>query len=304
MRGLVENWKVVLLSLIVAATFWLFNALNKDYNARLDYPIEFKFSNDSLVIMRPLPETVELDVSGIGWNLFKKTFLLNAKPIVIRLDNPTDIKYLPRASIVPLISDQLEGLNINYVVTDTLHFDIEKKVSKVIDILVDSANIKLEEHYRITSPVNVNPDTAQVIGAQRFIQNIPDIYTLLIEETITGDYDDEIEIELPENSYLRAIPYEINVTFDITKFIRDSVLVTPEIINFPPDAYILDTSVYIHYTFQEGDYEEISTSDFNLLIDYEKIITSDSSIQLIITGFPQLANEFELKPKKVKVSYE
>ncbi len=110
-----NNWKVVLLSIIGATTFWFFNALNKDYDARISYPIEFQFDRDSVVIMQPLPTTLSIDVSSGGWNLLRKTFWFNVTPIQIVLENPTEIGFYTRNSLMPIVSDQLDELKINYL---------------------------------------------------------------------------------------------------------------------------------------------------------------------------------------------
>ena len=152
-KGL-NNWKVVVLSLIGATTFWFFNELNKEYTTRLIYPLEFNFQRDSVVVMRPLPETINVDVTSGGWNLLRRTFILfNPTPITIELFNPTLIKFYTRATMMPIVRDQLDELKVNYLVTDTLFFDIEEKQSRIIGLSIDSANTELRDNYRITSSI-------------------------------------------------------------------------------------------------------------------------------------------------------
>ena len=75
--GINENWKVVVLAVAGAATFWLFNALNKNYDTRLNYPVVFEFNRDSVVVVTPLAEEINIDVNGGGWNLIRNTFWIN-----------------------------------------------------------------------------------------------------------------------------------------------------------------------------------------------------------------------------------
>ena len=94
-----NNWRAILLSVLAATTFWFFNALNKNYSTRLNYPLGFSFTRDSVVVVNPLPDKVVVDVSGGGWNLMRKTFLFSATPILLQLDNPTEIKFFTKAFI-------------------------------------------------------------------------------------------------------------------------------------------------------------------------------------------------------------
>lgn len=100
-----ESWRVILLCLLAGTTFWLLNALNKNYNTKINYPIRFLLDNaDSVVIVKELPEKVEIDVSGGGWNLLRKTYWFNINPITIPLNNPTQINYILGSSLEPIIS--------------------------------------------------------------------------------------------------------------------------------------------------------------------------------------------------------
>ena len=167
--GMNDNWKVVVLAIAGAATFWLFNALNKDYDTRISLPLEFVFNRDSVVVVTPLAKKVDVDVNGGGWNLLRKSFRLNSSPINIELDNPTEISYYTQSSLVPIISDQLRGFRLNYVITDTLFIDIEEKVSKKVMVAIDSMNIPLESNFRLTSPITIDVDTLTLTGPKSLL---------------------------------------------------------------------------------------------------------------------------------------
>ena len=98
--NLINNWKVVMFSFLGATTFWLFRSLSQDQSALISYPIEFVFDEDSVVVMDPLPETVKIDVSSGGWNLFRRTLLFSVEPLKVELDNPSEIKFLNRSFLM------------------------------------------------------------------------------------------------------------------------------------------------------------------------------------------------------------
>ena len=196
MYRVLKNWKVVLLSLGGATTFWFFNALNKDYNAVINYPIEFQFARDSVVILDPLPSSVTIDVSSGGWNLIRKTLFFNVTPIQIELENPTEISYYTRSALFPLVIDQLEELQINYLVTDTLYINIDKKKTKKFLAKIDSLKIPLKDSYRLTSSIQITPDTIELTGAQSFLDTLGQYYYLSFDtKEIDDSFDKKIEVE-------------------------------------------------------------------------------------------------------------
>ena len=138
------RWKVVLLSFLGAATFWFFSALGKEYSYRFRHPIEFVYNHDSLIAVRPLPEFVEIDVTGGGWDLFRETNWFGGDPILFDLENPAAIRYLTRPTILPILTDQLSQFRVNFLFTDTLYIDIDRKDQRHVNLSVDSLTISLD----------------------------------------------------------------------------------------------------------------------------------------------------------------
>jgi YbbR domain-containing protein len=298
-----ENWKVVLLSVLGATIFWFFNALNKDYSAKVNYPLEYTFENDSVVVMKPLAKAVRIDVAGGGWSLIRKTFWFNVDPINISLDNPTDIKYYTRSSLVPLISDQLDGLHLNFVITDTLFIDIEEKVVKQLKVQVDSLGISLKENYRITSPIRISPDSVYVTGPKS-IMNKMNLYVWvdMNKNNLDDDFNDEVSLLLPAEGFVTPSPNEIKLQFTVEEFLFIDLPIKIDAINFPTDSsiYLLDSIMTVHYVVNETAEKSIDPTDFNVTVDYSFYNKADSTISPIVMYSPEAAIEVEI-PEKIKV---
>ena len=56
------NLRIVFLSLLTATIFWFFNALNKEYTAKINYPVEIIYGRDSLVAVNELPKHIPVNV--------------------------------------------------------------------------------------------------------------------------------------------------------------------------------------------------------------------------------------------------
>ena len=301
--GLKENWKVVTLSILGATTFWLFNAMNKSYETRVDYPLTFVFEQDSVVIMKPLATTINLDLTSGGWNLMRRTMKANAVPIEIQLDNPTVIKYLTRSSLIPLLSDQLgrNGLELGYVFTDTLFVDIEPKIFKQLPIMIDSLAIPLGRGYRLVGPIEQQHDSVLVSGPESIMKRVnKSIKVRFSDKEIDGNFNDEIGFEL--ESKMKAEPKETKVQFLVSRFLAKEITIAVEPLNFPEDSTVAlqQPEVVLYYTIKE-DEDDVNASDFSVVADYALMHTSDSTISPLLMYAHEKALDIVLSNERIKV---
>jgi hypothetical protein len=306
-RKIIDNWKVVLLSMIGATTFWFFNALNKEYSAMVEYPVEFVMSRDSIVIMDPLPETITIDISGGGWGLFRNTLWFSVDPIRVQLDNPTDIRFLTRSTMMPLIKEHLSDVTVNFLYSDTLSIQIEKKISKKVKLLIDSANVNLEENHRIVSPIRIEPAEIAIIGPETIINSLQDAYYIPISrKEIDDNFQQRMTIPLPFEDIMVADPSQVEASFEVDRFDQKSIIIPIEQLNFPADStYALsDTTVTINYIIQRSKDRKYIFSDFGVSLDYNMLDRSDSSIQPLIIYYPEEIDDLTMIPPKVQLLSE
>lgn len=302
--GFKQNWKVVFLSIVGAATFWFFNAMSKDYDTRVEYPVEFQFDRENVVILQPLAKTVKIDVSSGGWMLLRKTIKFNANPIQITLENPTDIKYLTRSSLIPIITEQLEGLNLRYVVTDTIYFDIEEKITKRAYIAVDSFNIPLHDNYRVTSKIKVNRDSISLTGPKSMMDELMEpIYISFDQIDIDHNVDEEFGYVL--DPLIQANPPKTKVNFEVARFLLKQVSIPVEFRNFPNDSSVVPSrrDIQIFFTISESLVDEVKASDFSVTADYKMLNRRDSTVSPMLLYGHEKAVDIVLAYDKLKVDY-
>ncbi|SMD35939.1 hypothetical protein SAMN04488029_2618 [Reichenbachiella faecimaris] len=302
--GLKDNWKVVVLSILGATTFWFFNAMNKSYDTRVDYPLSYTFAEDSVVVINPLAKQIKIDVTSGGWNLIRKTLRINATPINIPLDNPTEIKFLTRSSLIPMISDQLDGLRLIYVVTDTLFFNIEEKITKKLPVYIDSISIPLSQSYRMVSPISCSVDSAWVSGPKSTMMQMPEYVQLDFSNmSIDGNFDEELRYFVGE--HVRVQPAEATVKFQVAKYLAREISLPIELLDFPQDssAYLTDSNIVLYYTIKEDDEDEVSASDFSVTADYSMRNMSDSTVVPILMYAHEKALDIVLASDRIKLTF-
>src|SRR6185369_8694832 len=153
------NWKAVLLCILAAMVFWIFNAFNKEYATNLRFPILFEFNGERYVPAEHFPKSVTLNVSGIGWDLFRRRIGVKVPQVIIPLDRPAETRKIVAGTLIPVIATQIGNLKINFVVTDTLRIQIDKRDSHRYKLKADISNVNFREGYGRISPVVVLPDS-------------------------------------------------------------------------------------------------------------------------------------------------
>ena len=304
-----KDWKVVVLCVIAAITFWVFNALNKNnYTTVIDYPVKFVFANpnDSLIAVSPPPEKIEIDVSGRGWILFRKTFWFNYEPIKIDLPSPVDTKFLTRASLLPIIEQQLSDLKVNYLVSDTLFINIERKISKKLKVFVDSANVSLEDNHRITSPIRFRPDSVLIAGPVSVIDDLPGRMRLDIEEDdIDSKFSEKIDANVLELPLVTYYPEKVSVSFEVTEFVKKQDRLPIEWVQFPDasNLAISDSTVNIEYLVDKENQQQINERRFRVSGNFSAMNTSDSTILLELEILSDYVTAVDFSPRSVRLSY-
>ena len=304
-----KDWKVVVLCVIAATTFWFFNALNKnDYTTVINYPIRFNFNNpnDSLIIVKSPPERIAIDVSGRGWILFRKTFWFNYEPIKIELSAPVDTKFLTRGSLLPIIEPQLSDLKVNYIVDDTLFINIERRISKKLKVFVDSLRIGLENNHRITTQIRIRPDSVLIAGPKSIIDDLPVRMELEIDEDdIDSEFNDRIDANVLELPLVTYYPGKVSVNFKVSEFVRKESRLPIEWIKFPdqPNLTVSDSTVNIDYMAVLENQGQINGSQFRVTADFSAISANDSTILLELEILSDHVTDVNFSPRSIKVSY-
>ncbi len=305
-----SNWKAILLSILAASVFWLFQSLNKNYSTNLNYPIAFDFPAEQYVIIDKLPDEVQINISGIGWAIFRKTFSVGLNPIRVHLENPASTAKIIGASLLANINDQLPQFQVNYVISDTLYLNIEKKAVRTFGIFADSLSIDLRENFRIISKVSTDPDSVTISGPESVIKQLPASLPLRVgQQKIDELYDEAIKFEIRgyQQSLLVVTPEDINVQFDVEEFVTVSYKVKiVEADSVQTQIYAIDSVVNVIYSLPRSAQASIDKEEIIVTALLETLNEEDSTVQLVIASYPDVISSISLDSTStyLKVVYE
>jgi YbbR domain-containing protein len=297
-----RNWRAVVLCFFAAAVFWIFNAFNKRYTTNVNFPVAFDYNEENYVAVRPLPEEVRLNVTGVGWNLFRRTIGLKVPPLVIPLERPAEIQKIVGGTLPALFANQLEGYEINFVLTDTLHVALEPRSKRWVTLRLDTAAVLFRKGYKLVSDPVIEPDSIYIEGPWKLLDSIEEpINVQLPQRNIDEDFKNDVEVIFPNNELITRNPPTVMVRFEVDKLveIRDSVQL--QLINIPKGARpAINSSLPCVLAIPREQLEKFQLDSLRAVVDLKGFLKGERKILPHITGLPPYSEVVRVDSVRVK----
>lgn len=206
------------LCFLAAAVFWIFNALNKTYSTHLRFPLRIEYDEERYAAASELPTDLLINVSGNGWDLFRKSFGVRLPELVLPLERPTEVRKIVASTLPALLAGQLGSLAINFVVVDTLRIRIDARVKRKCALKVEGSDLSFRDQLGRSSPFVVLPDSVLLSGPESILKQIPDtIVVKLPAQRVGNAYREEVEVVVPHQQFIKRNPPVVEVRFDVSQ---------------------------------------------------------------------------------------
>lgn len=302
------NLKVVVLCIFTAATFWIFDALSEEQETSVKYPIEWSFDRESYVVVEDLPDNLQMNVKGLGWNLLRASMGLRLDPLILPLSAPSSQNKIVGASLSNIVAEELDVLELNYIIDDTLRLNIDRKTTRSFAVYVDSANISLADNFEIVSPVRYDVQLIELEGPRRMLEQIPsDRYLVSIPENgIDTDFEEEVEFQIERSDLFSFRPQSMNVSFQVKEYTDAQVNVPITFLDFPESLpYSLQDSVInILFRVQLDEQEQVVADSFAVAVNYNEFNPIDSTFLLRLTASPPFVKNARIEYPQIRALFD
>ncbi len=296
-----------MLCFVAASTFWLLNALNKSYSTQTTYPIRFVYNDQRLVPIKPLPEEVTVNVTGKGWKLLRKSLKVEVQPAEIYIRNLPRNNYLLGSALRPALVNAMDGLQLNFVVTDTLFFNFNNQVNRRIPLQLDPSQKVTDDRHALLRPVRISPDTITFRGPSSMVDSLPSPFLLRLPATnLTENAKVNVPIEFDNKPLVQADISEATVSVRIKPLQQREMLVTPELVNVPlqREVALRPQVLLIRYLALEDSGAIINANAFRAVVDFAKYNKQDSTVTPELVQKPAGARSVSLWPERIKAILE
>ena len=302
---------MVVLCVFTATTFWVLNALNKeDYNTVVSQPINIQYNREEFQAVEELPGYVQIEINGNGWDLLRKYFQFNVTPFVIQLEDPSRNDFILTRDIRRELAEVIAPTQLVNIVQDTIHYQIDKVVSRKIKVMVDTTENTLERNFRYASPIKIDPETVAVKGPISIIQSLEGQLLLeLPDEGISNNYSKLLPLSIPRDkrNFLSLEEETVQIDFEVVEFKEGSVRLNLQRKFFPARVSVEQediSSVMFFYLVDERHEEELEKLDLQAELNYHNRNREDSTVSVSLNVIPKYLEPKAFVPEKFKLIYE
>lgn len=298
-----EKYKVVLICIVISTTFWFFNALNQDdYTTQINYPVSWTYDGQGYQVVGELPERIPVEVAGGGWDLMTRSFGFNMTPIQISLSSPDESKYILTSQLRGELSRNLDPVTINYIIADSLNYDIQRITERTIALRLDDSGISVDSDYRISSEYSLSPDSIKVSGPISIVSQMPSVLPVLADiNNVDEDYEGDVDLPaLP-----RLVSSEVDKTtlrFELMRYINITERHNIELVNLPDTSWKAEIpEVLVQYVIGEAEFDATDSTRIRIVADFQQMSPQDSTVQLEVIEGRSLIENLTLSIQEVKI---
>jgi hypothetical protein len=305
-----SNIKVVVLCVAAATTFWVLNALNKDnYSTIVDYPVQWEYDQKNYIPVKPLPQSIQIQISGNGWDLLRKYFNISGTAYPILLQSPAEKKYLLSADLKRSLGEFITPTLLENVLGDTIHYQIDRIVTKTLRPVLDSLSYSFDKNIALEGKVNFIPDQLEITGPSSVLEAFEGNYPVALNASkINSNFSGKVPLTVDEPlaPLIQLKQKEIQVSFSVLSYLEGNKRLKIKKINFPSNVKISNEELIpvLSYLIEESDLPQLKDLQFEAVLDYRKRNRTDSTLQIEVSPNPRFLKEVRISPPQIKLKYE
>lgn len=276
------NALVFLLCTALSFFLWLLVSLNRNYEARVTFPVRYDYLPADLECTVDLPETIEVKIKDKGMTLAmelrgkKDTLTLDLSEFNLQADRKITLntarvfdkktrELLPPTTVVQEYYPAT--ITLEQIQLDTRRVPVRPLT-----------RLKYARQHFPSDSVSVYPDSVSLFGNRKALDTIRFVNTELIEERGVKDTM-RWTAALRTPPGVKAQPGRVTVTAPVEFFTEDSRDV-PVLVTGTPDGVVvklMPAEVTVTYLVGISRFNDVSANEFGITIDYRDLLRSNTS---------------------------
>jgi hypothetical protein len=306
---------LIYLSFVVIATFfWFLVKLGSNFNAVIEYPINFTHIPEQKVIVNTIPTKLKLSVQATGFNILR--YKINTPVSVLIIDmnrysnqilrrNVKEYNLLTR-NITEEIKNQLPtDIELVSIMPDSIPFIFSTIREKKIPVKPDLA-LRFARQTMLDGNIVFEPDSVTIHGPDLILDTLEAIYTQRTELT-------DLQKKVQKTIYLKTIEgitmnrSRVEMTIPVAKYTESSITVPIMSVNVADTMELIPipNQVTIRYLVSLTNFNNVLETDFRAEIDAKDIANQlGQQLPVKLTVVSAYARELKIIPEQVNFVLE
>ncbi len=297
-----RNFLVFMFFLALSASFWVFLALNDEYEKDFAVTLRLNSVPDHVVITTELPATFHVVLKDRGSQLLNYQYAgLPAINLDFRnYDRQSGHVVLSPADIVKLLQQRLSPTTkiVSYK-AERLEYYFNNGLNVRLPVEL-KANLKTEQLYGISS-IRVIPDSVTAYAMPEVLDTLRSAITQSLNLANISE-SMVCKVNLAKMRGVKFDPSSVRVKINVDQMTEKSVDVPVKRVNFPAGKTLRTFPSKVKIIFQVGMsmYRKITADDFTLVVNYETLLkATDGKIQLYLKSVPAGVSHVRIVPSTV-----
>jgi YbbR domain-containing protein len=299
-----SNFRAMVLSVLFASLFWLFNAFNSEHTYFLAMPIKLQYANG--MNADTFKREVKITIAGTGWKIAKEYFTNQEKQAVIyRMPATQTHNYVLSGHLRNALLQKLDkDLKIVEIQNDTFFINNNRNVRKSVRLFVDKNKLDLAEGFKVIGQIQINPSVVMFEGSVEKINQMPDSIPITIREAnIRKNFDKLVSLSYLESPNLKVLQSGTKVSFQVEQYFSKKLKFEIEKMNFPDNWELTASKAEIICIYKAAAEQEIDLKDFKIIADFSKLHPEDSTVTLQLEHIPQGIEDAKVVNPHCKVKF-
>jgi hypothetical protein len=288
---------------------------SKEYTYKIKVKALYANVPSDKVVSYKLPDSLDLEVYGGGFELYGLNFKNTPKEVVVDLGhlkkskgNFESVEYqINLSQQLSYVSEQFAeyGVKVTKIYPEQISFFFDAKEKKLVKVVPD-ISFSFANQYSINGKISFFPSKILVKGPKAILNKIDSITTeKVVLKNLNKDYIGFANFKLPQNSSGIELPAKkLAYKIPVEKFTETELEIPISTINVP-DGFSIKTypnKVKVVFNVGLSSYKSITPSMFvvNAFVGNIDSISKTSMLKLKLEKYPEKVNNCRLQKEKVE----
>lgn len=294
----------------------MLNTLSNTYKTEIAFDVTYVKMPKGKIITNDLPESIQLKIKGIGFDLMTYKLRFFKPQLKIDLsDIPSNTPYRSNKTIKNssistnflksrILSQLSRQIELEAIYPDSIRFEMDEIMEKTVQI-IPKINITYKKQYQLDGSIKMKPTVVKIIGPKSILDTLEQVFT---EEFAYNELDETLTESIGFNKVYKSqkIQFEEEqalLHIPVAKYTESSAMITLDYINVPDSVTIkaIPNEVEVKFMLPLNKIANKNNSEMKATIDFKEINEKfNSKLKVNLSDYPDYINSIVINPSKVE----